>query len=302
MTVSTPAVLTERFRKKPLDFNPGTKWAYSNSGYVLLGRIVERVSGEKLAEFLDQNIFKPLGLVATGQDSNTEIVLRRAAGYVRTSTGLKNARFIELSNRYAAGDLCSTTDDLMRWQLGIFGGHVLSSASLEKMITPVMNNYAMGLFVTKNGDKKVISHSGGIAGFNTYMSYHPNAKISVIVLGNENGAAPEKIGRLLDVVAEGGTVQLPSERVEIVVPAEVLQRYVGTYRLADGWKFAVTREGDRLFLQGQGQAKGQIFPESETKFFRKSSDAEFEFTCDSTYAVTGVILHQDGDFKGVPDR
>jgi len=299
MSASTPEILTRRFRDKPLAFEPGTKWAYSNSGYVLSGRIIESVSGQRYGDFLQHELFGPLGMTATAVDSATEIIPRRVAGYERMSTGLKNARIMDLSNRFATGNLVSTTEDLLRWQLGLFGGQVLSNASLEKMTSPGLNHYGMGLFVQTINGRKMIYHSGGVAGFNTYMSFHPDRTISVIVLGNQSGATPDKIGKLLDEVAEGQIVQLPSERTEIIVPVEVLQRYVGNYRLSDGWRFSVTREGNQLFLQGQGQRNGPIYPETETKFFRKGADVEYEFLCDGNQAVTGVILHQDGDFKGV---
>jgi CubicO group peptidase (beta-lactamase class C family) len=297
--VATREELVARFRDKPLDFEPGTKWAYSNSNYVLLGYMIERASGQKYAQFLQENIFRPLGMAESGYDSSAEVLPHRATGYQLTASGIQNAKWFEMSNGDAAGALYSTTEDLLRWQRGLFGGKVLTSASLQTMIAPFLNDYAFGLYVHTNGGRTLINHSGGNPGFNSYLAYYPDNRISVIVLGNQHSRAPDRMGAYLGTLAEGGTVQLPSERTEIEVPIEVLQRYVGKYRLKDGWEFKVTVDGKQIFVQGINQKKVPIFPESETTYFRKGADVVFEFVCESNGTVTGVILHQDGDFPGV---
>ena len=124
---TTPEKLVARFRDKPLDFQPGEKWSYSNSGYVLLGYLLERVSGESYQKFLQDNIFDPLGMKDSGYDSNSAVILRRAAGYVPGKDGPENAGFIHMSIPFSAGALYSTTGDLLRWEQGLFGGKVLSA-------------------------------------------------------------------------------------------------------------------------------------------------------------------------------
>jgi len=296
--ITTPQKLVDRFRDKPLDFEPGAKWEYSNSNYVLLGYLIQRLSGETYPDYLNDKIFKPLGMADSGYDSSADLLTHRAAGYQPTWKGLKNAKWIEMSNRHSAGALYSTTGDLWKWQKGLFGRKVLAEASLKQMTTPFLNDYAFGLFIKTVEGRKLYSHSGGISGFNSYLGFYPDTQVTVVVLGNLNGASPDTIGGFLGTLACGGTVQLPSERTEVAVPSDVLQRYVGKYRLSDGWGFTVTRDGDQLFLQGAGQQRGPIYPESESKFFRKGADVEFEFIVDAQ-TVKGVILHQDGDFSGV---
>ncbi|HEY6230679.1 MAG TPA: serine hydrolase domain-containing protein, partial [Pyrinomonadaceae bacterium] len=122
----TPEKLVEWFRDKPLEFEPGTKWNYSNSGYVLLGYLIEKISGQSYAEFVQQNIFTPLGMKDSGYDSNSAIIAHRAAGYTPGNSGPVNAGFVHMSIPFSAGALYSTTEDLLRWEQGLFGGKVLT--------------------------------------------------------------------------------------------------------------------------------------------------------------------------------
>ena len=112
---TTPANLVARFRDKPLEFEPGTKWNYSNSGYALLGYLIEKVSGESYADFVQKNIFTPLGMKDSGYDSASAIIPHRASGYVAGPQGRENAGFIHMSVPFAAGALYSTTEDLLKW-------------------------------------------------------------------------------------------------------------------------------------------------------------------------------------------
>src|SRR5262245_38444154 len=162
---TTTAKLVERFRDKPLEFQPGERMNYSNSGYVLLGYLIERISGQSYEKFVQENIFTPLAMKDSGYDSNSAVIARRAAGYEPGPSGPVNAGFIHMSIPHAAGALYSTTEDLLRWEQGLFGGKVLSSASLKKMTTPFKNDYAFGLTVMRVNGRNWISHNGGIEGF-----------------------------------------------------------------------------------------------------------------------------------------
>jgi len=210
--IPSPAEKTvARFRDKPLDFQPGEKWSYSNSGYVLLGYLIEKISGDSYERFVQQNIFTPLGMKDSGYDSNSAIIRHRAAGYAPGPSGAVNAGFIHMSIPHAAGALYSTTEDLLRWEQGLFGGKLLSPASFEKMTRPFKQDYAFGLAVQTVNGRKVISHGGGIEGFNTMLAYYPEDKMTVVVLANLNGEAPDQIATMLAAIAHGEKVQLPSE-------------------------------------------------------------------------------------------
>lgn len=291
----TPADLVARFRDKPLEFDPGEKWNYSNSGYVLLSYLIEKVTGDKYEKFVRENIFTPLGMKDSGYDSNSAVIPHRASGYVSGKNGFENAGFIHMSVPLGAGALYSTTEDLLKWEQGLFGGKVLQPASLEKMTTPFKNNYAFGLQVDTGGGRKVIQHGGGIEGFNTDLEYFPESKITVVVLGNVNGQAPGEIAKKLGALAHGDAVKLPSERKEITLDSNVLNRYVGAYQLAQGPAMLITLEGNQLVSKLGNQPPAPIFPESETTFFLKVVDAQLEFPkTEAQGKASQLTLHQNG--------
>ncbi|ENO83572.1 beta-lactamase [Thauera linaloolentis 47Lol = DSM 12138] len=180
--------IVEGMRNRPLDFTPGSKYDYSNSGYVLLGWLIERISGQRYGDFVRDRIFEPLGMQDSGYDSNTAIIERRAAGYERRrDQPLANAGFVHMSTPHAAGALYSTAEDLLRWAQGLFGGTLLSAESLKKMTTPYKGGYALGLEVKQVDGHEVIEHDGAIDGFDSFLSYYPAQKVVVIVLSNVAG-------------------------------------------------------------------------------------------------------------------
>jgi CubicO group peptidase (beta-lactamase class C family) len=298
-TPTTPEQLVARFRDKPLEFQPGGKWNYSNSGYVLLGYLIEKISGQTYEKFVQENIFTPLGMKDSGYDSNSEIIVHRASGYTPSKDGVENAGYIDMTIPLSAGALYSTTEDLLRWEQGLFGGKVLSPASLLKMTTPFLNDYACGVAVHVEKGHKLIDHGGGIEGFNTQLSYYPDDKLTIIALSNLNGSAPGAIATNLAATIHGEKVVLPSERKEIKLPTKTLAQYVGDYQLSPNFSLNIRLEGDQLISRATGQGDLKIYPESETMFFTKDLDAELEFVKNEKGEVTHLILHQNGhDTKG----
>ena len=135
------------FRDRPLDFQPGERWAYSNSGYVLATAVIEAVSGEPYAEFVSKTLFQSLEMSDSGYDSHDAILMHRASGYVASEDGVRNADYIDMSVPQGAGGLYSTPRDLLKWEQGLFGGRVLTPQSLAVLTTPQRDDYAMGLVV-----------------------------------------------------------------------------------------------------------------------------------------------------------
>lgn len=281
-------------RDKPLSFAPGTKQSYSNSGYLVLGHIIERLTGGSYAQFVTDNIFMPLGMKDSGYDSNTAIILQRASGYTRSAAGLANADYVHMSIPHAAGGLYSTTRDLLKWERALFDGALVSEASLQKMTTPPMNDYAFGLIVRTDNGRRLIWHNGGIEGFNTSMAYYPDTKTTIIVLANVNGSAPDQLVSQLGAIAHGDRVTLTSERRETTVPSAVLAQYPGAYELASGVTMTITLEGGQLMTQITGQGKLAMFAESDTAFFLKAADAQIEFARNPSGVVTHLVLRQNG--------
>jgi len=294
--------LTARFRDRPLDFQPGEGWAYSNSGYILLTAVVEKVAGMSYADFVTQTLFQPLGMSDSGYDSHAAILPHRASGYTPTARGIVNADYVDMSIPQGAGALYSTTHDLLKWEQGLFGGRLLRPESLTLLTTPVRNQYAFGLVVAEAGGNTTVSHSGGIEGFNTYMAYDPARRMTVIVLGNLNGPGPDQVGGSLLALARGQTVTLPGERQAITVAPEAMRAYEGVYELSPTFAITVSVVDGKLMAQATGQIAFELHAESADAFFLRVVDAQVTFTRDTSGAVDGLILHQGGRDMPAPKR
>lgn len=290
LTARSAEAAVASFRDRTLDFGPGEKMSYSNSGYMVLGAIIEKASGQTYEKFVADNLFAPAGMTDSGYDSNTAIIKRRASGYVRTPAGFSNAGYLHMSIPHAAGALYSTTHDLLKWQQALFGGRIVSKASLDRMITPFKNDYALGVTSALVNGRRVIAHGGGIDGFNTHLAYYPDSRTVVVVLSNVNGTVPGTLAGQLGALMHAESVMLTSERKEITLPAATLHKFVGTYELAPNAVMTITLEGGSLMGQLTGQGKLPIFPQSETLFFLRVVDAQIEFAADGS----SLILHQNG--------
>jgi len=198
----SPDTLVALTANAPMDFAPGTGWRYDNTGYVLLGMLIEKVSGKPYAEYLDSTFFQPLGLTHTLYCDRAPLIPHRSRGYQRDGKSFTNAPYLDMSQPYAAGALCSTVGDLARWNLLLATGKVVSPASYARMTTPEgnagLNHYGFGLVRGAVGSHIMITHGGGIHGFITSNAYFPADSISITVLAN---AAPSNPDALLANVA-----------------------------------------------------------------------------------------------------
>ncbi|WP_157405703.1 serine hydrolase domain-containing protein [Asticcacaulis benevestitus] len=180
-------------RDKPLDFRPGSRWAYSNTNYILLGMIIEKVSGQSYKDFVDVNLIRPVGMAETFVATGSGAPPLQANGYLEGKHGLEKAAYVDMSVPYAAGAMVSTTHDLLLWEKALFGGKVLSQATLVKMTTVYKSGYGYGLFIHPARERNTIEHAGNINGFNSAMAYYPNDDLIIIVLDNIEGTAADDI-------------------------------------------------------------------------------------------------------------
>lgn len=292
---ATPQQLLARFRDRLLDFPPGTQWAYSNSGYVLLGLLLEQLGGMSYAELLHQDLWAPLGMHDTGYDDGRKVVPHLASGYRLDQGAIVPALLRHPSTLYAAGGLYSTTGDLLRWDRGLYGGKVLSAASLRKMTTPGLQQSGLGLLILPLEDHVVYAHGGGVDGVHTMMLHDPQLDLTVIVLANLQDADVTGLAGDLAALARGEKVTLPEERRERSLPPERLARFAGSYQLAPGFDLVFTVEGGQLMVQASGQQKYPASAEAEDMFFFKVNGAEVQFFGDGAAADT-LVLHQNGQY------
>jgi CubicO group peptidase (beta-lactamase class C family) len=294
MMPETVKSMIKRFRDKPLDFKPGEKFHYSNSGYFLLGAIIEKVSGERYEAFLKKAIFDPLGMRDTGYDHLATVLPHRASGYNVAGDGLENAQYLDMSQPYSAGSLYSTVEDLARWDRALREGKLISKESYAKMYSPVKDNYAYGWSVTTVKGRKEIGHGGGINGFVTDILRYPDQKLCVVVLCNVLPQNPGQVAHDLAAIALGEPYEMPKDHKVAKVDPKIYDAYVGRYQLAPNIIATFSRDGDRFWVQVTGQPKVEVFPESETSFFLKAVDATVRFLKDDTGKVTNVAIKQGG--------
>jgi len=290
----SPVEILREIAERPLEFRPGTQMKYSNSGYVLLGLLIEKLSGMSYAEFVRARIFEPLGMNDTGYDSDTAILPRRAAGYERRGEELRNAQFLDMSLPHAAGALSSTCLDLLKWDAALRERKLLSAENYRRYFTPDKNDYAYGWVVKERNGLVWQSHGGGINGFSTMIIRVPAKELLVVALANTMPSQASKLAEDLAALALGEEAPAPQARQEIPVSPEILQRYAGQYELHPGFIMTVTVEGGQLMTQATGQPKVPVFAESERRFFPKVIDATLEFEVNAAGEVTALILEQGG--------
>lgn len=292
---TTLDALVGRFKDKPLDFKPGAKFKYSNSGYILLGRVIEAASGRSYVAFLRENLFDPLKMNSTGYDSASPILKHRASGYSRKLFLLVNAAPIDMSIPHAAGALYSTVDDLFLWDQGLLGDTPVPQKTLKEMFTPFKDGYGYGWLSGKIFGRPMVTHNGGINGFSSSILRLPDDKVCAVALSNVEDPNVAAIARDLAAIALGEKYTIPGRREAITLDPKVLDAYVGRY-VVDSPKltFTVNREGDRLMAQLTGQASYEIYPESETSFFYKVVEASITFAKDKDGRITHLVLHQNG--------
>jgi len=201
-TGATPKQLVALVGNRPLDFGPGTKWNYSNTGYILLGMLVEKVSGQSYSEFLRSNIFQPLGMNDSGYDRETDILKRRASGYQIKDGHLANTDFIDMSTPFSAGGIYSTVEDMYRWNEALSeSGKLLSADSLKQMFTEYPEathegqHYGYGVAISRRKFGRLLYyHGGGVEGFSSSIQRYPNDRVCIVVLSNLDSYKPWELG------------------------------------------------------------------------------------------------------------
>ncbi len=194
----------KKYTSGDLEFEPGSKYSYNNSGYFLLGAIIERVTGKPYEQVLKEKILDPVGMKNTGYDWHDPLIQKRASGYTKTPDGYTNAAYLDMSIPYAAGSMYSTVEDLYLWDQALYTDKLLSAQSKELMFKPFLEKYAYGWIVTEASFKQndqpvqVISHGGGINGFATIIARFPKEKKLIVIL--DNTAQP--VGRINDAIAK----------------------------------------------------------------------------------------------------
>ena len=245
-----------------LEFEPGSDIRYSNSNYVILGAIIENITGMKYEDALRKRIFEPLGMENTGVDDHTRIIENRAAGYARRIYGLINASYIHMANFFAAGAMYTTVEDLFIWDQALYTNKLLGDKYKKKMFTPFLGDYAYGWGVYKvsiggtqglddcEDSVKIISHSGGITGFSSTIHRFVEDKHTIILFDNTGSSVLSDIARAIRNILYDKPHDMPRRSV-----AEALYKIV----VEDGVEAAI----EQYHILRKKQSDEYNFDESE---------------------------------------
>lgn len=273
--------LVTRIAGLPFDFEPGERWLYNNSGYVLLGAIIESVSGLKYRDFLDREIFRPLGMAQSSYLFDEPIVPCRAAGYQITRDGIANASYISATFFHASGGLGSTVRDLARWDRAIRTNRLISADSFEQMLRPTVLNdgseypYGYGWGTADYRGRRIYHHAGGINGFACHMLHGRDEDLTTIVLSNFDRFPFDRVARGLVRTALGEDRVVPSP----VSPAPgLLDACTGRFRAEDtipgtAARVLVAADDGLTFAE---PAAPRLVPTGEDRFCEKD-DPEIEY-------------------------
>ncbi|MCE0521369.1 MAG: serine hydrolase [Methylacidiphilales bacterium] len=303
------ADLVAWFQDDPPDFPPGEQFGYCNTGYVLLGQIVEKVSGLPLGDYLQKQFFGPLGLHDTGTWHNATPPDHAAKGYSFIEKPLLGKQLQpavdwDMSWAGGAGELYSTVGDLWHWTEALQGGLILSPEGLRDMVTEVTVpkketltlRYGMGLGHCDIGNLPAIGHNGGLNGFLSEVMWFPDQKVTVVVLGNAMppppGTTPSEIVPIAARAFLGPEMAAHAPKIDLTVNPKIYSDYVGRYDYKSGIQ-EVTAENGHIFAQLTGQNKFEIFPSGPDAFFFKVVEASMVFQRDKNGIVTGVVHTQN---------
>ncbi len=292
----------DRFKDQPPDFAPGERWLYDNSGYVLLGAILEKVAGEPYAAWMAEHLFLPLGLAHTSCGDAARLVPGRVSGYQGVPGHYYNADFLSTPHPYADGTLFSSVDDLARWDRALAAGTLVRGDLLDRMFTPRRlkdgrsTNYGYGWEVWSYEGHRVAEHDGIVNGAAAEILRLPEDRLLIVILSNNLEHQPSPAMLAIEMAALAIGKPLAARKTVHLAP-EVLDRYVGAYHSDPATVRLVTREGDRLFTQRTGYPRLEALAAGENDFFYQGTMDRLRFLTDAAGKVTGLSM--DRRYGGV---
>ncbi len=279
----------------PLDFEPGEKYYYSNSGYYLLGIIIERVSGMPYERYLRTQILQPAGMETAGLAKLAEIIPNRAEGYYLDDDGnLRNATRVHMSLPFSAGAMYATVKDLFKWHRALYSDAVLSDESKQAMFTPGKNDYAYGVVIEEKFGRTRISHGGGIDGFNSQFAHWPDDSLCFVVFSNNVSISAGNLLGDLEAIMFEKPYDMPVKRKPIAWKSTDLRDYVGPYKINESEYRKIISINDTLHSQRSG-GPSVILPYEKDKFyFDYDNTITLKFVRDDDGKVIAHVIHQGG--------
>ena len=281
------------FKDQPLDFPPGSRHAYSNSGYQLLGHIVEKVTSLPFPEFIESTLLEPAGMERSFWGNDMKVVPNRASPYLYTRNGLENAVNGNVQIAWAAGALQSTAGDFLKWHQTLLTGRFISKATLDKAWTPArladgsVTSYGYGWFIGELQGSRIVEHGGNMGGFMSHTMYLPREDILVLVLLNSRG---KRLPELIATDIAASAIGRPLNIKPVALSAELLQSYAGAYRDRSDTEVLITLENGQLFYQKRGGPKWRLTPYAKDKLFFDNTSTIGEMKRDADGRIVGFAM------------
>jgi CubicO group peptidase (beta-lactamase class C family) len=293
--------MLDYYSHQPLDFEPGSTFAYSNSGYNLLGMIIEKLRGLSYEQVIRQRIFHPLGMTGSGFNYPRLKSKYKTKGYAYLSpTRIVPATVWAASGSYSSGALYSNARDLALWNKALKDNKLITAYSLEKTYTAVKGGYGYGWFIDSLYGKKIVSHAGNVEGGTSYFARIPADDICIIMLINQTSTTLENIGDKIIALLYGRDYKLPKPKQAIALSAEMATKYAGVYDISDDYRTTISYADHQLFLSTNNQPAVRILPESATRFFINDSDMVLTFSRNAEGKVHLAI--REGLWNGSGDK
>nr|MBN2276535.1 beta-lactamase family protein [candidate division Zixibacteria bacterium] len=269
----TPEELIRSFQYKALEFEPGTEFRYSNSNYIILGVIIERVSGQSYEAYLHHNILHLAGMKNTGYARREAGIPDRADGYTQEEPGqLVDAVPVDHSILYSAGALYSTVEDIFLWDRALYGNSILSRQSVEAMMTPNLGNYGFGWMLENKYGRRHAYHGGFLDGFNSIYSRWPDDHLCIVVFSNDDEAPVKKMAMGLAAIVFGKPYVKPIRKTPRVIDPRRLHEYAGAYQVDSGLYRYVIVDNDSLYTNLRLEPRQLLYPQAVDTFFFASDN------------------------------
>jgi D-alanyl-D-alanine carboxypeptidase len=299
----TTTQMLDYFRDVPPDFAPGAAWHYNNSGYVLVGAVIEAASGQPWHQYLDKTLFEPLGMKHTGYGADPAAIAHQVKGYITAGGTPEPAQPISMTQPHAAGALVSTVDDLAIWNSALHEGKVLKPGTYARMITPAGKamdvGYGFGIETGAVRGTPALGHSGGIPGFNSQLTYVQGPDITVAVLQNNETPGPTQesrgLARRLAAAALGDPYPAMTP---VAVDAAVLKQYEGIYRVDETATRTLRVVDGKMTVHRTDRAREDLVAIADGTFLYSDGFSRIEMERDAAGKVTGMRLFSEGEGEG----
>jgi CubicO group peptidase (beta-lactamase class C family) len=292
---ATPEKILSLFKNKPLNFEPGKGWEYSNSNYVLLGFIIEQLTGVPYSQAVKNYIFKPLGMKNSGFDFAHNTSADRSTGYYSNygKEYVKKAPMMDSSVTLAAGSIYSTIGDLYKWHKALQTYQIINKTSANKAYTPFKHNYGYGWIVDSLYGKRIVSHSGGFWGYRSNFARVTGDDICIVLLSNYEIPGLDNITKTILAVLYNKPYKLPAKKKSVKVNESILSTYTGTYEISvQKLLIDVKLEKGNLVTYPVNGPKSELSATDNSHFFvNEQEEFEISFEKDEKGTVTGLTIH-----------